>query len=222
MTALPFRLGTALLPRAAAPLDPRQPGDRAAHRGTADRPSRAIARRVQVAERRFADLVVVTLTPPAPLVPSVAEGGPLLYLHGPLDAEGAHGVHWSFLARVAERTGRAVTVPLYPTMPIDPAADDLLTLLGLFDELVAGSTGGAPVAVMGDAAGAETARLLVDSAAAPGAPRAQLVLLTTDADAEAEHEHAHDALVHGRRFVPQSRQAIGELVDALGPVRPLF
>lgn len=229
MTALPFRLGTTLLPRTGTPGP--EARSNAASLGAEHAPPRGIARRVDVAERRFADLTVFTLTPPEPLVARVAEGGPLLYLHGPLDAPDAHPVHWAFLARIAERTGRAVTVPLYPTASADGGADDALTLLRLFDELTASATDAAPVAVMGDAAGAQTARSLVDSAAAPGMPRAQLILLTTDtdtdagapsADAHAAEHHAHDAVVRGRRFVPESRQAIGQLVEALGPVKSLF
>ncbi|WP_181157027.1 MULTISPECIES: alpha/beta hydrolase fold domain-containing protein [unclassified Microbacterium] len=91
------------------------------------------------------------------LTPAAVRGGHVLFLHGGAFAAEIQHAHWSFAARLAERTGRIVTVPIYPLVPNATHLDVQPVLRRLFSTL-ARSDG---TAVVGDSAGAALAVGLV-------------------------------------------------------------
>lgn len=108
-------------------------------------------------------------------------GGELLYLHGGGYALDANAAQWRFAFALARRTGRAVTVPLYPLTPRHTHNDVFSTLRRIYDRIEE-RAGASRVAVAGDSAGAGMALALVQSMPLVQRP-ADLVLLSPWLDA---------------------------------------
>lgn len=113
---------------------------------------------------------------------SGGSAGQILYLHGGAYATEITVGHWNLVARLAERTDRTVTVPIYPLTPEYGHRDVFPTLHRLYRRVAA--LGSADrLAVVGDSAGAGMALALVQSLPA-GDPRpGDLVLLSPWLDA---------------------------------------
>ncbi|MDO9356429.1 MAG: hypothetical protein Q7T55_22215 [Solirubrobacteraceae bacterium] len=229
----PRLIGSAFIHRAATTSDrPARSAAAPSHAVEQQRPPRAVTRRIDVAERSVADWTVFTLTPPEPLLPIDGDGGHVLYLHGAVDAPGAHAVHWALLARLAERTGRTITVPVHVGDDADQTLALPAQLLGIYDDLVDDAGDPSAVAVMGDGGGTELAIELIRSTSAEGLPSAQLILLSDDDHAGAAElghgavvsSHGHDEFFTERRFSAPAhgRGALQALASSLGEARAAF
>lgn len=102
--------------------------------------------------------------------------GELIYLHGGAFAAPIQAGHWGVIAHLVRRTGRRVTVPLYPRLPHAIARDVLAPLQDLLREAVTRAGTAGPVAVAGDSAGGGLALRLVQSVPARTRPRDLLLL----------------------------------------------
>ncbi len=110
-------------------------------------PPRRIARRLDVRRSTQCGLPVFELRQQgAPDPPRT-----VLYLHGGGFVSGLDGFHWRFAARLVDRTGARVVLPLYPLTPTHTWRDATPPLVALFEQLAIASPRG--VALMGDSAG---------------------------------------------------------------------
>ncbi|HMM94432.1 alpha/beta hydrolase [Phycicoccus sp.] len=93
---------------------------------------------------------LVTLRP-------AAAGGPgtLVYLHGGAFVNGIQPQHWTFVAHLADATGREVHVARYPLAPAHVVSDARTFLAALHERLVPDG----PVHLLGDSAGGTLALL---------------------------------------------------------------
>ncbi len=126
-----------------------------ARRPRAFEPPRAVARRARVVRADEGTWPVFEVHPPSG-VPS----GVLLYVHGGAFAAEIGAGHWQLVARLAQRTGRTVVVPIYPLTPDHGHRDVLPTLHSLYQRI---ATTRGPVAVAGDSAGAAIVTVLVQT-----------------------------------------------------------
>ena len=76
-------------------------------------PPPRLARRVTIERQEVEGWPMFTLTAPG----GRDADGQVHYLHGGAHAAEIHPVHWMFAAKFAVRTGRTVTVPIYPLVP---------------------------------------------------------------------------------------------------------
>ncbi|MFK3979807.1 alpha/beta hydrolase [Micromonospora sp. NPDC050397] len=136
-----------------------------------------ILRHVTVERQDFEDWPTYVVTPV-----TGAPNGQILYLHGGAYAAEITVGHWNLVARLAERTGRSVTVPIYPLTPEYGHRDVFPTLLRLYRRVV-GRMAADRLAVIGDSAGAGMALALVQSLPADTARPGDLVLLSPWLDA---------------------------------------
>lgn len=120
---------------------------------------------------------------------SDAGSGPapsVLYLHGGAHAAEIQGVHWRYVAALAARSGRTVTVPIYPLAPEHTYRDVEPGLVEIYRELTEAADGTPPV-VMGDSAGGNLA-LGVAQAVPADLPAPELVImLSASGDATLSH-----------------------------------
>jgi monoterpene epsilon-lactone hydrolase len=117
----------------------------------------------------------------------VRSRGEILFLHGGGYALEINSAQWRFAATLAQRTGRTVTVPIYPLTPEYTYRDVFPTLLRVYDRIHeqarAGGAGPAgPIAVVGDSAGAGMALALVQMLPVARRPT-DLILLSPWLDA---------------------------------------
>jgi epsilon-lactone hydrolase len=148
---------------------PRKPG--------AHRPPKSVARHVAIATREVEGWPVYAVTPQA----GGAEGG-ILYLHGGGYVKEILPATWRFIGRLAENTGRTVTVPIYPLAPEHTYRDVFPTLLTVYEQAAAGQDADR-FAVIGDSAGAGMALALVQSLPDTSARCGDLILLSPWLDA---------------------------------------
>jgi acetyl esterase/lipase len=125
--------------------------------GSSLEPVESVMRRLTV-ERRDADGWPVHRIAPKTGGPT----GGVLYLHGGGYIVGIQPMHWDFVARLADLTGRAVTLPDYPVAPAHTHRDMFPTLRRLYADVAPG-TATNRFAVMGDSAGATMSLALVQS-----------------------------------------------------------
>lgn len=83
----------------------------------------------------------------------------VLYLHGGAYVHQIQRDHWKFLARLIDRTGCTVTVPLYPLAPASHGEDTMAMVRAVHDAAFARTTSENKV-FMGDSAGAALALVL--------------------------------------------------------------
>ena len=88
--------------------------------------------------------------------------GEVLYLHGGGYVAPIHPVHWDFVTRLADLTGRAVTLPEYPLTPAHDHREVFPVLGRLYAKVTEGETT-EPFTVMGDSVGATMSLALVQS-----------------------------------------------------------
>ena len=157
-------------------------------RPTDSRPTRWLSSNVQISRDDLGGWPVYVITPSEPKGRAQGESrGEILFLHGGGYALEINAAQWRFAATLARRTGRRVTVPIYPLTPEHTYRDVFPTLLGIYGRiqehaLAGGAEHGSPVAVIGDSAGAGMALALVQ--AIPLALRpADLILLSPWLDA---------------------------------------
>lgn len=132
-------------------------------------PPRSLPDSVAVERASFEGWPVYTLTPRG------VSNGALLYLHGGAYAVEILAVHWTFLGKLANATGRSIIVPVYPLTPEHTHADIFPRLTRLYQQFAASAS---PIAVAGDSAGGGMALALVQSLPA-GVPRpTDLILLS--------------------------------------------
>ncbi|WP_435742934.1 alpha/beta hydrolase fold domain-containing protein [Microbacterium sp. PMB16] len=140
-------------------------------------PPRAVVRRLRVTEEQILGWPVFHVAP--------RSGGSAraLYLHGGAWAAEIRTGHWTFIAELAERTGRTFVVPIFPLVP-SVTHDDVIPVL---QEIWASLEDGEPVALLGDSAGATMALNLLRSLG-PGARRPDVsVLLSPHLDLTLSH-----------------------------------
>ncbi|MGW4467277.1 alpha/beta hydrolase [Micromonospora sp. NBC_01796] len=136
-----------------------------------------ILRHVTVERQDFENWPTYVVTPV-----SGGDAGQILYLHGGAYATEIGAGHWNLVARLAERTNRTVTVPIYPLTPEYGHRDVFPTLQRLYRRVAA--LGAADrLAVVGDSAGAGMALALVQSLPVGEARPGDLVLLSPWLDA---------------------------------------
>lgn len=92
----------------------------------------------------------------------------VLYLHGGSYVHQIQRDHWKFLARLIDRTGCTVTVPLYPLAPSNHGEDALTMVRTVHDTLFAHTPSENKV-FMGDSAGAALALVLARQLGEAGA-----------------------------------------------------
>lgn len=136
-----------------------------------------ILRHVTVERQDFEGWPTYVVTPV-----SGGSAGQIIYLHGGAYATEITVGHWNLIARLAERTDRTVTVPIYPLTPEYGHRDVFPTLLRLYQR-VADRMATDRLAVMGDSAGAGMALALVQSLPERTARPGDLVLLSPWLDA---------------------------------------
>jgi monoterpene epsilon-lactone hydrolase len=149
-------------------------------------PPRWLGRAVQVS-RDDCDGWPVYVISPSPAKGRSRGEGEILYLHGGGYALEINAAQWRFAAALARRTGRTVTVPIYPLTPEHTYRDVFPTLLGVYGRLhdrawAGGEEYAAPVAVTGDSAGAGMALTLVQMLSVSRRP-SDLILLSPWLDA---------------------------------------
>ncbi|KQO72584.1 hypothetical protein ASF22_12685 [Methylobacterium sp. Leaf87] len=127
-------------------------------------PPRALRRRLDVGQTLQDGHAVYTVMPRG-RAPSCT----VIYFHGGAYAAPITRIHWWFVARLAERLGVRVVVPLYPLAPAHTCAETIPFALALYRNLVAGDSMGR-VIVMGDSAGGGLALALAQQAVAAGLP----------------------------------------------------
>ena len=143
----------------------------------AHRPPRSLTRRTMITQRDFEGWPNYLLTPSRG-----GAAGHILYLHGGAYAEQINAFQWKFIARLAQRADRTVTVAIYPLTPEHTHRDVFPTLQCLYTEITT-EHDPARTAVMGDSAGGAIALALVQSLP-PESPRpADLILLSPGLDA---------------------------------------
>jgi acetyl esterase/lipase len=142
----------------------------------AHRPPRSLSRKADVRRADFDGWPCYILTPHGAHGP-----GHILFLHGGAYAHQMSVLHWRLVARVAERTGHSVTIPIYPLTPEHSHREVFPTLGRLYSRLVA-EHGAGQLTVLGDSAGGGMALALVQTLPTEQAP-ARLVLLSPWLDA---------------------------------------
>ncbi|MFI6760928.1 alpha/beta hydrolase fold domain-containing protein [Micromonospora sp. NPDC050417] len=136
-----------------------------------------ILRHVDVDRQDFEGWPTYVLTPA-----SGGAAGQLVYLHGGAYATEITVGHWNLIARLAERTDRTVTVPIYPLTPEYGHRDIFPTLIRLYQRIAARGAADR-LAVVGDSSGAGMALALVQSLPDGTARPGDLVLLSPWLDA---------------------------------------
>ncbi|MCZ2861235.1 alpha/beta hydrolase fold domain-containing protein [Blastococcus sp. VKM Ac-2987] len=93
-----------------------------------------------------------------------------VYVHGGAWVNQIHPLHWRLVARLAARSGTAITVPVHPLAPVGTAATVVPPVADLIGALV-DRHGAGRVTVMGDSAGGQialsAAQLLLDRGVPP-------------------------------------------------------
>lgn len=136
---------------------------RKSQRPDRDRPPAELHTHYWVTRRNMRGRPVYTIRP--------LEGGTarhVLYLHGGAYVHQIQHDHWKFLARLVDRTGCTVTVPLYPLAPAHHGDDTVGMVRAVHDEVFA-HTASENKVFMGDSAGAALALVLARQLGATGA-----------------------------------------------------
>ena len=196
-------------------------------------PPRRLARRADIAVHRVAGMPVYRLAPSstAPHSGGGPEGGParriVVYLHGGGYTAEISPFHWRLVARIAERTGAEVRVPIYPLAPLAGAATTVpatAEVLDAWDE-DAGADG---LVVMGDSAGAGLSLAAAQYRLARGRPAPRRLILispwldATVADPRTSAIEPVDAML-GRAGLSESARLYSGDLDTSDPlVSPLF
>ncbi|MDP5183045.1 alpha/beta hydrolase [Blastococcus sp. BMG 814] len=100
-----------------------------------------------------------------------------VYVHGGAWVNQIHPLHWRLVARLAARSGAAITVPVYPLAPVGTAATVVPQVADLIAALV-DRHGAGRVTAMGDSAGGQialSAALLLRDRGVPPLHRTVLV-----------------------------------------------
>ncbi|MGY1827247.1 alpha/beta hydrolase fold domain-containing protein [Blastococcus sp. SYSU DS0541] len=100
-----------------------------------------------------------------------------VYVHGGAWVNQIHPLHWRLVARLAARTGTAITVPVYPLAPVGTAATVVPPVADLIAALVE-RHGAGRVTAMGDSAGGQialSAALLLRDRGVPALHRTVLI-----------------------------------------------
>lgn len=134
-------------------------------------PPRSLRRRLLVAYHEVLGRPCYTLRPR-----SAQSAQHVLYLHGGAYVHQIEIDHWSFLKRLIERTGAAVTAPLYPLAPTYHYDDTIRMIRSCHHELLSGTDSQCQV-IMGDSAGAGLAVVLARSLREEGRPQPKDVVL---------------------------------------------
>jgi acetyl esterase/lipase len=124
-------------------------------------PSWLMRRRFVIQERHEGQCRVFTLHPRA----KPAAGPHILYLHGGAFVFAITSQHWRFIARLIQRLGCSVTVPLYPLAPEHTCREVFEFLLPLASELMIENR---RTVFMGDSAGGGMALALSQQLRAAG------------------------------------------------------
>lgn len=123
------------------------PEDVIGSRSATARPTRTMRRRLKVGWDTMEGCEVYRVAPR-----NRKPAGHVLYLHGGAYVHDIAAPHWWFIARMAESTGLAFTVPLYPLAPVHTCADASRAVTAVYRRLL-DEHPGSQVAVMGDSAG---------------------------------------------------------------------
>ncbi|MFI9508200.1 alpha/beta hydrolase fold domain-containing protein [Nocardia sp. NPDC052566] len=142
------------------------------------RPPRALVARMSVREAEFDGRRVYIVGP------RTGDGHrQVLYLHGGGWSISITDPHWQLIAKLVQRLGCTVTVPMYPLAPEHTAEGVFAYLLPLYADLV-NRWGAGALTVMGDSSGGNVALSLVLQARARGLPQpGRIVLLSPFLDA---------------------------------------
>lgn len=135
-------------------------------------PPRKLWRRLSVTRTVVRGRPCFTLAPKAP-----TSSKHVLYFHGGAYVHEIQGDHWRFFARLIERTGCTVTVPVYPLAPEHQAAETVAMVKDAYDTFLAHRDPGDQI-VMGDSAGGALALVLSEALEEAGRPQPdELVLI---------------------------------------------
>jgi acetyl esterase/lipase len=141
-------------------------------------PSRRMVRRLRVQCHELRGSPVYTLAPRRE-----AGAGHVLYLHGGAYVFGIARQHWQFLARLVDRLGCTITVPLYPLAPEHTHEDALALAVRVYRDL-ARAVAPSELTLMGDSAGGGMSLALAQLLAGERLPQpAHVVLLAPWLDA---------------------------------------
>ena len=157
-------------------------------RPTDSRPPRRLSSGARISRDDLDGWPVYIITPSAPQGRAPRESrGEILFLHGGGYALEINAAQWRLAATLARRTGRTVTVPIYPLTPEHTYRDVFPTLLRVYGRMheharAVGPQHVAPVAVIGDSAGAGMALALVQAISLALRPT-DLILLSPWLDA---------------------------------------
>lgn len=194
----------------------------------ADRPP-PLMRGVSIATADGHGWVVHTLTPRG--VDPRASNGEIVFLHGGAYAREILPLHWWFLARLAVRARRTITVPIYPLTPEHTHRDVFATLEQVYADVRA-RTPREKIALMGDSAGAGMSLALAQRLPVVERP-GDLVLLSPWLDATlpdplVDALQARDPLLDaehlrwmGVRYAGADDPATGQVSPVNGPVTDL-
>jgi acetyl esterase/lipase len=180
-------------------------------------PPAALRKRVVVTDHEVRGRPCYTLRPRA----GRAERH-VLYLHGGAYVHQIQPDHWSFLARLVERTGAAVTAPLYPLAPTYHHDDTIPMVRDCYHELLAG-VDPADQVIMGDSAGGGLSVVLARSLRDEGRPQPKdIVLISPWLDITMTDPHQPELDRHDPYLaIPGLREAGRLYAGSLDPNDPL-
>ncbi|EME60861.1 alpha/beta hydrolase [Amycolatopsis decaplanina] len=127
-------------------------------------PIRSIRRRFDVQRSEVDGRPCYTIRPPGG-----GDGKRVLYFHGGAYVHQIQHDHWRFFGRLIDRTGCAVTVPIYPLAPEHQCPETTAFVRRAYDVFSAGA-GPEEQIVMGDSAGAGIALALTKALRDEGSP----------------------------------------------------
>lgn len=190
-------------------------------------PPKSIAKRVHISGREFLgahgqDWPVFDVTPK-----SGATGARALFLHGGCYVYEIDPFHWRFVADLAERSGTAITVPIFPLAPQSNAATVIPLVADLAADLVRVATAGR-TSILGDSAGGGMALAVAQILRDRGIPPLHATVLVSPwLDVSGEDPRLHEIEPHDPWLAVAGTHAAGVLwrdgLDAHDPlVSPMF
>jgi acetyl esterase/lipase len=160
---------------------------------------------------------------------SGSPSGRVLYMHGGGYVRQAEPWHWPFLRRLADRSGKAITVPVYPLAPEHTHREVLPTLLEVYARLASPD-----LALAGDSAGGGMALALAQALAAKGLPQPSAIVLLcpwldvtmsnlaiAEVDARDPILCVEDLVLHGRAYAGSDDPATPAVSPINGPLEGL-
>jgi acetyl esterase/lipase len=138
-------------------------------------PPRSLDRRVRITVRTEGGWPVYTVTPRSGPVPRRA-----VYVHGGAWINEISPFHWRLIAGLAEATGTAFTVPIYPLVPRpDATARTVVTGIADLAESLVVEVGAPNVVLLGDSAGGTIALSTAQHLRDRGVPAPRDVVLVS-------------------------------------------